>query len=179
VIPLKDDNPTETTPVVTVGIMITAALVSGAIVERMRFSAYLVFIALWSLLVYAPVAHWVWGGGWLATLGALDFAGGTVDIRTKGIPKDFDFNFEFGTGTNSNVSGTGYTYAGGGDDDRAGEQAAFLVQQAQDDGFHLRPSAPPAPRRASSSHRRTACGCCPCRRADCRRRRSRKPCCAS
>ena len=58
--------------------IVTAALVSGAIVERMRFSAYLAFITLWSLVVYAPVAHWVWGGGWLATMGALDFAGGTV-----------------------------------------------------------------------------------------------------
>ncbi|MGE0453121.1 MAG: ammonium transporter [Vicinamibacteria bacterium] len=58
--------------------VITAALVSGAIVERMRFPAYLAFIAAWSLLVYAPVAHWVWGGGFLAGLGALDFAGGTV-----------------------------------------------------------------------------------------------------
>src|SRR5438094_7516946 len=58
--------------------IITAALVSGAIVERMRFGPYLAFITLWSLFVYAPVAHWVWGGGWLAKLGALDFAGGTV-----------------------------------------------------------------------------------------------------
>jgi Amt family ammonium transporter len=58
--------------------IITAALISGAIVERMRFSAYVTFISLWSLLVYAPVAHWVWGGGWLADMGALDFAGGTV-----------------------------------------------------------------------------------------------------
>jgi Amt family ammonium transporter len=58
--------------------IITAALVSGAVVERMRFGAYLLFLALWTLLVYAPVAHWVWGGGWLAQLGALDFAGGTV-----------------------------------------------------------------------------------------------------
>ncbi|HYM59640.1 MAG TPA: ammonium transporter [Thermoanaerobaculia bacterium] len=58
--------------------IITAALISGAIVERMRFGAYLAFITLWSLLVYAPVAHWVWGDGWLARLGALDFAGGTV-----------------------------------------------------------------------------------------------------
>jgi len=65
--------------------VITAALVSGAIVERMRFSAYLVFIALWSLLVYAPVAHWVWGGGWLATMGALDFAGGTVVHINAGV----------------------------------------------------------------------------------------------
>jgi Amt family ammonium transporter len=58
--------------------IITAALISGAVVERMRFSAYLVFIACWTLLVYAPVCHWVWGGGWLQQLGALDFAGGTV-----------------------------------------------------------------------------------------------------
>jgi len=65
--------------------VITAALVSGAIVERMRFSAYLLFIALWSLLVYAPVAHWVWGGGWLASLGALDFAGGTVVHINAGV----------------------------------------------------------------------------------------------
>ena len=58
--------------------IITAALISGAIVERMRFPAYLMFITLWSLVVYAPVAHWVWGGGWLFKMGALDFAGGTV-----------------------------------------------------------------------------------------------------
>jgi Amt family ammonium transporter len=58
--------------------VITAALVSGAIVERMKFGPYLAFITLWSILVYAPVAHWVWGGGWLGKLGALDFAGGTV-----------------------------------------------------------------------------------------------------
>jgi Amt family ammonium transporter len=58
--------------------IITAALISGAIVERMRFGAYLLFIALWTLVVYAPVAHWVWGGGWLSGLGVLDYAGGTV-----------------------------------------------------------------------------------------------------
>jgi Amt family ammonium transporter len=58
--------------------IITAALISGAIVERMRFSAYVVFISLWSVFVYAPLAHWVWGGGWLADMGAWDFAGGTV-----------------------------------------------------------------------------------------------------
>ncbi len=58
--------------------IITAALISGAIAERMRFSAYLIFITLWSVLVYAPVAHWVWGGGFLSAMGALDFAGGTV-----------------------------------------------------------------------------------------------------
>lgn len=58
--------------------VITAALISGAIVERMRFSSYVAFITLWSVIVYAPIAHWVWGGGWLGKLGALDFAGGTV-----------------------------------------------------------------------------------------------------
>src|SRR6202048_3695776 len=58
--------------------IITAALISGAIVERMRFGPYIAFITLWSLVVYAPIAHWVWGGGWLGKLGALDFAGGTV-----------------------------------------------------------------------------------------------------
>jgi ammonium transporter, Amt family len=58
--------------------IITAALISGAIVERMRFSSYVMFISLWALVVYSPIAHWVWGGGWLSRLGALDFAGGTV-----------------------------------------------------------------------------------------------------
>ncbi len=58
--------------------IITAALISGAIVERMRFGAYVVFLVAWSIVVYSPVAHWVWGGGFLGSLGALDFAGGTV-----------------------------------------------------------------------------------------------------
>jgi Amt family ammonium transporter len=58
--------------------IITAALISGAVVERMRFGPYLAFIALWILVVYAPTAHWVWGGGWLGRLGVLDYAGGTV-----------------------------------------------------------------------------------------------------
>jgi ammonium transporter, Amt family len=65
--------------------IITAALISGAIVERMRFGPYLAFIALWTLLVYAPVAHWVWGGGWLMTRGVLDFAGGTVVHINAGV----------------------------------------------------------------------------------------------
>jgi len=56
--------------------IITVALVSGAVVERMRFSAYLAFIALWSVLVYAVLAHWAFGGGWLVEGGTLDFAGG-------------------------------------------------------------------------------------------------------
>jgi len=58
--------------------IITPALISGAVVERMRFNAYLAFITLWVIVVYAPVAHWVWGGGFLASMGALDFAGGAV-----------------------------------------------------------------------------------------------------
>ncbi|MDD4859325.1 MAG: ammonium transporter [Dehalococcoidales bacterium] len=59
--------------------VITVALISGAVVERMKFGATLLFSALWLTLIYSPVAHWVWGsGGWLAKLGALDFAGGTV-----------------------------------------------------------------------------------------------------
>ena len=57
---------------------ITVALISGAIVERMKFSAWLAFIPIWLTLVYIPVAHWMWGGGWLFQMGALDFAGGTV-----------------------------------------------------------------------------------------------------
>ena len=58
--------------------VITPALITGATADRMRFGPYLVFIGAWLLLVYAPVAHWVFGGGWLAELGALDFAGGAV-----------------------------------------------------------------------------------------------------
>jgi Amt family ammonium transporter len=65
--------------------IITAALISGAIVERMRFVPYVIFITIWSVVVYAPVAHWVWGGGWLAKMGALDFAGGTVVHVNAGI----------------------------------------------------------------------------------------------
>ncbi len=58
--------------------IITAALICGAVAERMNFSALLIFIAIWILLVYAPICHMVWGGGLLASLGVLDFAGGTV-----------------------------------------------------------------------------------------------------
>jgi len=65
--------------------IITAALISGAIVERMRFSAYMIFLGLWSIVVYAPIAHWVWGNGWLAKMGALDFAGGTVVHVNAGV----------------------------------------------------------------------------------------------
>jgi ammonium transporter, Amt family len=65
--------------------IITAALISGAVVERMRFGPYLAFIVLWTVLVYAPVAHWVWGGGWLMSRGVLDFAGGTVVHINAGV----------------------------------------------------------------------------------------------
>jgi Amt family ammonium transporter len=65
--------------------IITAALISGAVVERMRFGAYMLFIAIWSVLVYAPLAKWVWGGGILEMLGALDFAGGTVVHINAGV----------------------------------------------------------------------------------------------
>ncbi len=58
--------------------ILTPALVTGAFAERMKFSALCIFIVLWVTIVYAPLAHWVWGGGWLYDLGALDFAGGTV-----------------------------------------------------------------------------------------------------
>jgi Amt family ammonium transporter len=66
--------------------IITVALITGAVVERMKFSALLIFSALWLTLVYCPVAHWVWGsGGWLAKLGILDFAGGIVVHISAGV----------------------------------------------------------------------------------------------
>ena len=64
---------------------ITVALISGAYIERMKFSAWILFSILWMTFVYVPVAHWVWGGGFLANLGALDFAGGTVVHINAGI----------------------------------------------------------------------------------------------
>jgi Amt family ammonium transporter len=65
--------------------VITPALITGAFAERKRFKAFVVFTLLWATLVYDPVAHWVWGGGWLGQLGALDFAGGTVVHITSGV----------------------------------------------------------------------------------------------
>jgi len=66
--------------------VITVALITGAVVERVKFSALLVFSALWLTVVYCPVAHWVWGsGGWLARLGVLDFAGGSVVHLNAGV----------------------------------------------------------------------------------------------
>lgn len=65
--------------------IITPALITGAFAERMKFSAVLLFMTLWHFLVYAPVAHWVWGGGFLGSAGALDFAGGTVVHLNSGV----------------------------------------------------------------------------------------------
>jgi Amt family ammonium transporter len=65
--------------------VITVALVAGSVADRLRFSAYLVFCALWLMLVYVPIAHWVWGGGFLGSYGLIDFAGGTVVHLNAGV----------------------------------------------------------------------------------------------
>jgi Amt family ammonium transporter len=65
--------------------IITVALVAGSVADRLRFSAFLMFCVLWLLLVYVPIAHWVWGGGFLGTYGAIDFAGGTVVHLNAGV----------------------------------------------------------------------------------------------
>jgi Amt family ammonium transporter len=64
---------------------ITVALVLGSVVDRMKFSAWLLFTALWVTFIYCPIAHWVWGKGWMASMGALDFAGGTVVHINAGV----------------------------------------------------------------------------------------------
>jgi len=70
----------------TTFVVIAAAIISGAVAERMKFSAYVWFICLWSLLIYAPVCHWVWGpGGWIDGIGVKDFAGGNVVHLTTGV----------------------------------------------------------------------------------------------
>ena len=65
--------------------IITPALITGAFVERFKFTTYLVFLVIWITIVYAPIAHWVWGGGWLGGYGTLDFAGGTVVHINAGV----------------------------------------------------------------------------------------------
>ncbi len=65
--------------------IITPALITGAFAERMKFPAFVIFVVAWVTIVYAPVAHWVWGGGWLGELGALDYAGGTVVHINSGV----------------------------------------------------------------------------------------------
>jgi len=64
--------------------VITPALITGAFAERIKFSGFLVFTCLWMVVVYSPMAHWVWGGGWMAKMGALDFAGGAVVHMSSG-----------------------------------------------------------------------------------------------
>ena len=65
--------------------VITVALVAGSVADRMRFSAFMWFAALWLIVVYVPIAHWVWGGGFLEKAGVLDFAGGTVVHLNAGV----------------------------------------------------------------------------------------------
>ena len=65
--------------------VITCALIGGAVAERMKFSAFMLFCAVWLFVVYIPTAHWVWGGGFLQQLGLLDFAGGTVVHINAGV----------------------------------------------------------------------------------------------
>ncbi|MDV2440062.1 ammonium transporter [Acinetobacter gerneri] len=65
--------------------IITVAIISGSVADRMKFGAWLTFITFWVIIVYAPIAHWVWGGGWLMNDGALDFAGGTVVHINSGV----------------------------------------------------------------------------------------------
>ncbi|MFJ8267631.1 ammonium transporter [Peribacillus asahii] len=65
--------------------VLTVSIIAGGVAERMKFSAFLIFSILWSLFVYAPVAHWVWGGGWLHAIGTIDFAGGNVVHISSGV----------------------------------------------------------------------------------------------
>ncbi|USK60341.1 ammonium transporter [Peribacillus asahii] len=65
--------------------VLTVSIIAGGIAERMKFSAFVIFSVLWSLFVYAPVAHWVWGGGWLHAIGTIDFAGGNVVHISSGV----------------------------------------------------------------------------------------------
>ena len=65
--------------------VLTVAIISGAVAERMKFSAFVLFATIWSIVVYTPVAYWVWGGGWIADMGALDFAGGNVVHISSGV----------------------------------------------------------------------------------------------
>ena len=64
---------------------IAVSILSGSIAEKMRFIPYLIFVGLWVVFIYSPVAHWVWGGGWISKLGAIDYAGGTVVHITSGV----------------------------------------------------------------------------------------------
>ena len=65
--------------------IITPLLITGAFAERLKFSSFVIFIVLWSIIVYYPLAHWVWGKGWLANMGVVDFAGGIVVHTSAGV----------------------------------------------------------------------------------------------
>ncbi len=85
--------------------IITVALITGAIAERAKFSAYIAFAILWSILIYSPLCYWVWGGGWIGGMGALDFAGGTVVHMSSGTAA-LVAAFMYGKRSSSNSSNT-------------------------------------------------------------------------
>jgi Amt family ammonium transporter len=123
--------------------IITVALVAGSVADRMRFSAFVWFAALWLIFVYVPMAHWVWGNGWLQTLGLLDFAGGTVvhlNAGVAGLVAAYVLGKRHGYGTENfaphdlslAVIGTGLLWVGwfgfnGGSALGANSRAAFAI----------------------------------------------------
>jgi Amt family ammonium transporter len=123
--------------------IITVALVAGSVADRMRFSAFVWFAVLWLLFVYVPLAHWVWGGGFLATAGLLDFAGGTVvhlNAGVAGLVAAYVIGKRYGYGTDNfaphdlslAVIGTGLLWVGwfgfnGGSALGAGSRAVFAI----------------------------------------------------
>ena len=123
--------------------VITVALVAGSVVDRMRFSAFVWFATLWLVVVYVPIAHWVWGNGWLMNAGILDFAGGTVvhlNAGVAGIVAALVLGKRYGYGTDNfapfdlslAVIGTGLLWVGwfgfnGGSALTAGSRAAFAI----------------------------------------------------
>jgi len=123
--------------------IITVALVAGSVADRMRFSAFVWFAALWLLFVYVPIAHWVWGGGFLYTAGILDFAGGTVvhlNAGVAGLVAAYVIGKRYGYGTDNfaphdlslAVIGTGLLWVGwfgfnGGSALGAGSRAVFAI----------------------------------------------------
>jgi Amt family ammonium transporter len=123
--------------------IITVALVAGSVADRMRFSAFVWFAVLWLIFVYVPIAHWVWGNGWLQTLGLLDFAGGTVvhlNAGVAGLVAAYVIGKRHGYGTDNfsphdltlAVIGTGLLWVGwfgfnGGSALGAGSRAAFAI----------------------------------------------------
>jgi Amt family ammonium transporter len=123
--------------------IITVALIAGAVADRMRFSAFLWFVAGWLILVYVPIAHWVWGGGFLASAGVLDFAGGTVvhlNAGVAGLVAAYVLGKRHGYGTDNfapydlslAVIGTGLLWVGwlgfnGGSALGANSRAAFAI----------------------------------------------------